>query len=680
MKFANPVFFWALFTLAIPIIIHLFHFRRFKTVYFTNVRFLKALQEETQSRSKLKHLLVLIARCLALSALVLAFAQPFIPADRKSTGSNRVISVYIDNSFSMDSRGESSSLIELAKKHAEEIVSSYKATDRFNLITNEFEGKHQRLVTKDQFIELLEEIHASPTTRKLSEVVNRQKDILLQSQTSQPIIYLISDFQKNTFDLNTLKPDTSVSLNCVHIKPQLADNLSIDSAWFESPYRENGKSDLVQLRLKNFSPKKVDNLPVKLTVDDAQRGLGSISVGPDSVLNSSISFTANGAGYHSGSLKITDYPIIFDDEFFFSYRIPEKINILAIHGSGESEYLNRLFQTKIAYNFQNTSDLQVDYAGFASKHLIILNSLKTVSSGLIQELKKFTQQGGSVLIFPSLQSDVASFKMLSTELKAGEYQAAQQIPQKVSKLNDAHRIYDDVFEKKPEGIDLPSVKNYLTFKPGRDSRQEEIMRLQNGDLFLADYDSWKGHTYLCAVPLDESAGNFQLHALFIPTVYKIALYSVPQTRLFYTIGLDEAIEIQGLRLKGDQPLKISAWDGSFEIIPEQQSEEGKIRLFVHDQIVKSGIYKVKQADSTLAVLAFNYNRTESPNNFETADQLKEMLETSGWNNSTVLDGSVKELRQAVMQLDEGQPLWKIFIILALLFLLAEVLLIRFLKS
>jgi hypothetical protein len=237
-----------------------------------------------------------------------------------------------------------------------------------------------------------------------------------------------------------------------------------------------------------------------------------------------------------------------------------------------------------------------------------------------------------------------------------------------------------VFEKKPEGIDLPSVKNYLTFKPGRDSRQEEIMRLQNGDLFLADYDSWKGHTYLCAVPLDESAGNFQLHALFIPTVYKIALYSVPQTRLFYTIGQDEAIEIQGLRLKGDQPLKIAANDGSFEIIPEQQSEEGKIKLFVHDQIVKSGIYKVKQADSTLAVLAFNYNRTESPNNFESADQLKETLETSGWNNSTVLDGSVKELRQAVMQLDEGQPLWKIFIILALLFLLAEVLLIRFLKS
>lgn len=680
MKFANPAFFWALLTLAIPIIIHLFHFRRFRTVYFTNVRFLKALQEETQSRSRLKHLLVLLARCLALAALVFAFAQPFIPADRKSTGANRVVSVYIDNSFSMDSRGESSSLIELAKKHASEIISSYKATDRFNLITNDFEGKHQRLVTKDQFIELLEEVNSSPASRKISEVISRQKDILKQSESSQQIVYLISDFQKNTFDLNTLKADTSVSLNCVHIKPQLADNISIDSVWFESPYREKGKADIIQLKLKNFSNARVENLPVKLTVDNAQRGLGSATIGVDSILNTAISFTASGAGYHSGSLKITDYPVVFDDEFFFSYKIPEKISILAINGSGDSPYLNRLFQSNNAFEYLNSSDLQVDYAGFSNKHLIILNGLKSISSGLSQELKKFTQQGGSILVFPSLQSDLNSYQLLSNELKAGQYQAVQTLQQKVSKLNDSHRIYDDVFEKKPDGIDLPAVKSYLTFKPGNDSRQEEIMRLQNGDLFLADYDSWKGHTYLCAVPLEEAAGNFQLHALFIPTVYKIALYSIPQTKLFYTIGKDEAIEIQGLRQKGEQPLKITATDGSFEIIPEQQADEGKMRLFVHDQIVKSGVYSVKQADSTLAMLAFNYDRTESPNNFETADQLKELLETSGWVNAAVLDGSVKELRQAVMQLDEGQPLWKIFILLALLFLLAEVLLIRFLKS
>jgi len=47
MQFLYPSFLWALLALAIPIIIHLFYFRRFKKVFFTNVKFLKEVKEET---------------------------------------------------------------------------------------------------------------------------------------------------------------------------------------------------------------------------------------------------------------------------------------------------------------------------------------------------------------------------------------------------------------------------------------------------------------------------------------------------------------------------------------------------------------------------------------------------------------------------------------------------------
>ncbi len=62
MNFLYPEFLWALFTLLIPVIIHLFHFRKFKKVYFTNVRFLKQLKNESESTSKIKNLLILISR------------------------------------------------------------------------------------------------------------------------------------------------------------------------------------------------------------------------------------------------------------------------------------------------------------------------------------------------------------------------------------------------------------------------------------------------------------------------------------------------------------------------------------------------------------------------------------------------------------------------------------------
>src|ERR1041384_2944175 len=102
MKFANPYFLFALLALAIPIIIHLFNFRKFKRVYFTNVRFLKEVKQDTKAKNKLKNLLILCSRLLAILFLVLAFAQPYIPRDNGAvhTG-DKVISVYIDNSFSM---------------------------------------------------------------------------------------------------------------------------------------------------------------------------------------------------------------------------------------------------------------------------------------------------------------------------------------------------------------------------------------------------------------------------------------------------------------------------------------------------------------------------------------------------------------------------------------------------
>src|SRR6185369_14626860 len=104
MMFVYPAFLWALFATAIPIIIHLFNFRRYKKVYFTNVRFLKELKHESESKSKLKQILILIARILAITALVFAFSQPFLPSKvSKNRGGVKSVSVYIDNSFSMES-------------------------------------------------------------------------------------------------------------------------------------------------------------------------------------------------------------------------------------------------------------------------------------------------------------------------------------------------------------------------------------------------------------------------------------------------------------------------------------------------------------------------------------------------------------------------------------------------
>ena len=158
MQFLYPSFLWTLLALAIPIIIHLFYFRRFKRVYFTNVKFLKEVKEETSARRKVRNLLVLLSRMFAIAMLVFAFAQPFIPQNTEVQKGDKSVSVFIDNSFSMNALSEDVPLIEKAKQRAREVVNAYSVEDRFQILTNEFEGRHQRLVSKEDALALIDEV------------------------------------------------------------------------------------------------------------------------------------------------------------------------------------------------------------------------------------------------------------------------------------------------------------------------------------------------------------------------------------------------------------------------------------------------------------------------------------------------------------------------------------------
>jgi hypothetical protein len=214
MQFVYPGFLWALAFLAIPIIIHLFYFRRFRKVMFTNVRFLRELKEERSSRQRLRNLLVLAMRLLALGLLVLAFAQPFIPQSDTVKAGRKAVSIFIDNSFSMAALSEDVPLVEKAKQRARELVKAYTLEDRFQIITNDFEGRHQRLLSQEEALALIDEIELSPASRKLSLVLSRQQQALATADTDLRLAYQISDFQRQVTDLASVR-DTSVELSLV---------------------------------------------------------------------------------------------------------------------------------------------------------------------------------------------------------------------------------------------------------------------------------------------------------------------------------------------------------------------------------------------------------------------------------------------------------------------------------
>jgi hypothetical protein len=192
MSFAYPGFLWALFTLSIPIIIHLFNFRRVQKILFSNTRLLRQVKEETTKRRRIKHWLILLSRLLFIFFLVLAFAQPFFPAsDQLSSGKNVVL--YIDNSYSLSAMlPDKSRALDMATGYANEIIEAFPMDTRYKLLTNDFAPFSNNYKTKSEISDLLSLIRFSNVSRNLTDIQKRM------DKTGTPDVFIISDFQKST--------------------------------------------------------------------------------------------------------------------------------------------------------------------------------------------------------------------------------------------------------------------------------------------------------------------------------------------------------------------------------------------------------------------------------------------------------------------------------------------------
>jgi len=680
MQFINPYFLWGLIATGIPVVIHLFNFRRFKKVYFSNVSFLEELKLQTQKYSRLKHLIVLIMRILAIACLVFAFAQPFIPfaGTKKTIQGKNVVSIYVDNSFSMEALSDENKLLDVAKTKAREILSAYNNSDLFQLLTNDFEGKHQRLLSKDEFLEMLDEVEISPSVKKLSEITKRQMDIENTVNSVNKTSYIISDFQKSIIDINSLKLDTNLTTYFIPLSSQKTNNIYVDSCWFDTPVLQLGKTVKLIVKIKNASDVPYEKIPLKLMINGKQRAVASFDIKEKEELRIPLTFRIDENGIENGYAEITDYPLTYDDKYFFSFNVAENIHLLAINGDGESPYLNKLFKLDSVFIFKNSSENNIDYSLLKNNTLVVLNGIKSISSGLTQEIHRYVINGGSLLIFPSEKADLESYRQLTTALNCGSYQSIDTADTKIETINLNHSIFSDVFEKIPENIDLPKVFSHFTLNENLLSRKESLLKMQNGKDFLSVSYSGKGKIYLCATSLNTTWSNFPKHAIFVPALFNIALQSIPANKLSYTIGNDEVIEIQNIlsSANNENVLKIKGSEQNFEIIPETKIIDTYTNVFLHNQIKKAGNYLIYSGDTKLSGISLNYDRNESQPDCYSIKDLNTLIKDKQLKNTSVIETSKRHLGEIIKEMNQGISLWKLFILFALFFLLGEVILLR----
>ena len=672
MQFLYPNFLWALSVIAIPIIIHLFYFRRFKKIRFTNVKFLKEIKEETASRNKLKNLLILLMRCLAIIALVFAFSQPFLSKDAEIKKGINKVSVFIDNSESMNAEIDNIPLLEIAKLKAREIIGAYATNDQFQILTHEFKATHQRLISKEDALSIIDDIQINPEVKTLSRVLERQKQLL---NGNNNIIYIISDFQKSITDLEN-EVDSLYELNLLPIQSIIEKNVSVDSVYFESPVPILNQTNQLLVEISNKSEDPVEKVKISLTKDGQVKPIGVVDIPANSSITETVPLSILRPGFHEGIIKITDYPIQFDDELYFSFSVPDQIKVLALNQNGPNRYLKALFDGLEYFKLDNQSLNQIQFQTFIDYNLILLNDINFISSGLANELKQYIENGGKVLIFPSINADLSSYNTFTNSLNAGSFSELSNELNEVTKINTDDFVFDDVYETIKSNIKLPSSNSNYSFRLNQNTRNQNLLTYRNNSPYLTKNTVEKGFLYLCASPLNKEYNDLVLNAeIFVPMLYKMALAKADAEQLTYWIGQKNLVQITNQSNESDQVYTVK---GKSEFIPGITNYGKSTILDFKNQIKESGFYTLNFGDQEIKSLAFNYDRKESNLQVYSEENLEELLKNS--NINIISDYDQTQLATLVQQKDKGILLWKWFIWAAILFLLLEILFIRLLKN
>ncbi len=685
MKFLFPTFLFALFAVAIPVIIHLFSFKQHKTVYFSNVNFLKEIKKESKKKSQLKQILLLIARIFTILFLVFAFSQPYIPTNRDNKKqASQIVAVYIDNSFSMNALSEQGQLLEVARNKAVEICQAYPAGTKFRLFTNDLEPKHQHNLNREQFIQQVAKIHPSPVVIPLSLVYNRFAQQTPDDEKSDKNLYFISDFQRSVTDPENFSVRNIYSY-FMPLVPNEVANLYIDTCWIEVPAHRLNQEEEVFVRIKNSSNQDYNNLPLKLYLNDSIKSITNFSVTAHNEITAKLKYNNNTSGIQHGRIEITDYPFTYDNTWFISYFVEPNLKALAVYNnnknSGEGlNYISALFENDDYVLFDQMNEKSLPISKLSDYNTIFLINPDNFSSGFLNALKNVVENGTSVVLFPAINNNPLFNNPFLTQFNASPVVGTDTTKQKISGIDFENNFYKNVFRKKEKNAILPEIAGHLQFKENIRSSENRLLWFQNNDKALSVLNYKQGKVWVFSFPLEKKNDSFARDVIFVPTIYNIVLNSLPAQELSFTVGESTFYTIpKNRKINMSSPLEIENLKSGEKFIPAKSSSQRGTRIEFGGQINDAGHYLVKNDDKIVATLAFNFDRKESDLQYVTDSDLKNKLGLHQLKNASVISNIDSNFSEVFDELQNGKQLWKFFILLALAAILAEVLISRLMK-
>lgn len=642
MQFKNPELLYALFLLLIPIIVHLFQLRKFKKEAFTNVAFLKKVQLQTRKSSLIKKWLILMIRMATLAAIIMAFAQPFTSKNNTQNAKRETV-IFLDNSFSMQTKGDKG---ELLKRAVQDLIATVPDNETLSLITNDDTFRNTTLKSINNAVLAID---YATTSLDYEAAFLKSRNYFSESKNTIKNLVFISDFQNNGKPLS-LPKDSTFTTHLVHLKPVNSNNIILDSLAIskQTPtfleltvFIKNNGETITNLPVSIFNN---ETLLAKTAVSFKDKTTAVFSLPSNTVIN--------------GKVTINDTSLQFDNTLFFNINAAQPINVLSINEADDS-FLKRIY-IKAEFNYTSSTLTDLNYSLISSQNLIILNELAQIPSALSSAIKSFTDNGGVLILIPSETIDLQNYNSFLIKNNLNTFNAAVTSEKRLTTINYSHPIYNNgVFENEVSNFQYPKVNSYYNQSLQSASK---VLQFEDGSSFLSE----QNNRYIFTAALNTNNSTFQSINLIVPTFYNIAKSSLKLPDLYYTIGKENTFDVN-VTLQQDRILTLVNADNN--IIPQQHYFNNKVSITTNETPERSGIYNIKNKAEILNSISYNYNRNESLLNYHDLSTLKGV---SVSNNVSSVFNTIKNDYKV-------NALWKWFVIFAIVLLIIELLILKYYK-
>ncbi|MFC4817563.1 vWA domain-containing protein [Flavobacterium sp. GCM10023249] len=642
MQFKHPEILYFLFLLVIPVLVHLFQLRKFKKEYFTNVKLLKELAIQTRKSSKIKKYLLLACRLLLLAALVFAFAQPFFKA-KDSESKNNELFVVLDNSFSMQAKGQKG---ELLKRAVQDLLEHAPEDLPLSVVTNseDYWNTNIKSIEKD-----LQQLSYSALPFSMENALikvkshnsNRGKDILVITDAIGLKTANLDQMPENTksyFIIPEAEKLENIAIDSVFVS-QVLDNFYEIGVTVSSNFEED-KSIPVSIYNK-------ENLIAKAILQLNQR-------------KQTLRFTIPKDNFN-GYVSLNDNSLSFDNTFYFNISKPEICNVLSIGDSGKSNFLSKIY-TQPDFNYKNVALNTLNYSEIGKQDAIILNELDNIPMAMFTNLKQFVSKGGNLVVIPSTKTPISNLNTFMANFGGVQFLSSQQQEKKITKINFSNPLFSNVFEKKISNFQYPSVKESFAIK----SAASQAILYEDQTAFLSTIYKNSGAVYVFSAAINKENSNFQNSPLIVPTFYKMGMSNEKNGVKFETIGNSKPVVVAA-KVSKDEVVSIKNKEEEF--IPMQQIMDDKIKITCGDSPKGAGNFSIIQNKNDVGLLSFNYDRRESILTEPSSESLA---------NTNQID-SIENFFDTLQIERTDNQIWKWFLIFALLFLALELLIQKFIK-